>query len=236
MTAAIWKKVDRFELLKALRLVAGQRFGELLIVVGDDDSERSIAADLAKDFYGDLGLEVVRIFETAGKASLVRQLLATAWRQVDQPSGPDEIPRSVSHARYLSAPQLIGEIAACREASGQRRTAFIFDTVDPIDRMPRAQMSYFMVLAQETDSPVVVFSRAESRSQFPAGTSILAIGGLPVSEIRTSLLTSRDFANIDSRDVGDLLEAVTALHDGGQVPAAEAYDVLQAALRRLGRS
>lgn len=238
MTLAKWKWVDRYDLLSAIRRVCATSGGHLLVVVGDDDAHRGVAADLVEDFMRDLGIDPVRVLQDAGRASVVKQSLANAWRQVDDQTEALEIPRSVGRARYMAGTDLVHEISSCCAGSGQVGRPFIFDTVDPNSGVPRFEMSLFGQLAEQTQSAVVVFSRAESGSAIPRTAEVLELADMPVWEVRNSLLTSSAFEDLDPSDLQRLAASVATLAPpgGDSVNPMDAYDVLEAEMRRIASS
>lgn len=230
MTIPTWKYVDRYELLKVLRALTRDPGPDLCVVTGPDDADRVTAGDLAEDFFSELGWHTVRVRQTMTSATTTRQVLARAWRAVDRPANPLYIPRSLGQAGHLDAVEIIGEIVHICRNLPPSRAVFVFDTVDPVDPLPRAHFQLFNTLARDSGARVVLFSRAESGTVVPAGTPAVVIGDLPMAEVRMSLKTSPKFASVQEPVITSLLRDLEALSDEDRLPAFDAYDVLQAGL------
>lgn len=229
-----WKVVDRYQLTGAVRRLCAETGGGLLIVRGDDYSERSVAADVVEDFISDFGMNPIRVRLEAGRAIVVKHLLATAWHHVEDPQGAHEVPPSIGASRFMSGIEIVREIAARCHVPAHESRAFIFDTIDPNGRIPRSEISLFADLAAETRSPVVVFLRKESDSGITRAAQLLELGDMPLWEVRASVHASPALAHVSRADADALLSEISTLASNGDtICAVDAYDVLEAGLRRM---
>lgn len=235
MDIEAWKTVDRFDVQAGVRATCTRPGGSVLVIRGSVDSGLLTITDLASAFIDNLGIRVVRVGPVVeDRSTLVKELLARAWRKVDPPVPLGSVPRSVNQAHTMSSSEVILEIGKCCKASSDS-LAFVFDEVDPEGRVPRSQMALFADLARATGVPVIVICRSESESELPRTIDVLDVGYMSLADIRTSLRTTSEFLIYEQADVDSLYRDVVALSsDSTSVRPVNAYDAIEQRLFEMG--
>lgn len=227
MTTELWQRVDRLALLEELRILSINKTERLLIVRGDDDSGRTTAGDLTESFLSELGFRAFRIREDPFEATTVQSLLIRAWSQMEGDMKATQMPRSLS-MNHFKEKQILQEIAML--CNGLEKTAFIFDTVDAGTSIPLQHAKWFEELSHLAKCCVVVLSRLESKSKFPRTCRSLTVADMPVTEVRSSLLTSPPFATLPDSILTSLLLALADAAVDEVLCAQDAYELIQSHL------
>ena len=224
-----WARIDRDLLLVRARQATAA--SDLIVVQGNDNSGRSVAADLIEEFLSvDLGQRVLRARGRGTQPDDAKQRLLDVWEIAAGEQPPGSLGPWLTQRSYISNTGIVDAIV---DEVGADQIALVLDTVDSIGSLPDLVTSVYVNLWKRLSCPFFVFSRIESNTSWRRPCETFRLERITIDDVRAKLYPASAFLSVSVPTLDAIVDDLGSFTDNmGSIDAQDVYDVVSLGLAK----